>query len=130
MPLWLAVLALCVRLLVPLGHDHAAHAAHDHTHAGGHCLHTVVAPTTCSCGGHTTPAAPTCGADERTHAGSCWACDFEHGTPGAMPLRAVLVPGAHTLRAPPPAVAARPLPDGRPDHDRARAPPHATAACS
>lgn len=130
LPLWLAVLALCVRLLLPLGHDHAAHSKVSHEDGHGCCHAVVVAKPTCACGGHELPAAPQHAVDEsHTHA-PCWACDFEHGTPGAAPLRTVHVPGTRSSRAPPLAAARRELPDGRPDHHRARAPPFAPPACS
>lgn len=130
LPLWLAVLALCVRLLLPLGHEHAANAKVSQ-HGGHGCCHAiVVAQPTCACGGHELPAAPENDADASHTTGPCWACDFEHGTPGAAPLRPVHVPGTRSSRAPPLAAAPNRRPDARPDHHRARAPPFAPPACS
>jgi hypothetical protein len=79
-PVWLALLALSLRLALPALHHHGEHALHAHAsvcHAEilhGTCLHGAAAP------GSTTNAPA---ADAEGDHDACLACELELSSPGA-----------------------------------------------
>lgn len=101
---WSCLLALAVRILLPLLH----------THADAHCHAAAPASPTmaCSCGHHHAPG-PTAPHDPATEDGermvaaeatsgaacTCLACELEHGVPCAAPPRAATVPDARSADA-------------------------------
>ncbi|MGE3174828.1 MAG: hypothetical protein AB7O97_19515 [Planctomycetota bacterium] len=98
---WLCLLALAIRLLLPVMHTHA------------HCAAATSAATTaCTCGAHhgdgMQPAPPTRAQSTDDLAGlacACFACELEHGVPGAPPPRhpslRIANAAVASLRAPP-----------------------------